>query len=111
MKKILRNLIEEDIEKILDNKKVSKKNFFILILHFLLENNTINLKEVNDLSEELNKDYKEFLNHFEEELLESNGEIISVLRTAIKKFRSRMSPILEKIEKIKENDHSKNNLN
>ena len=89
MKKILRNLIEEDIEKILDNKEISEKNFFFIILYFLLENDKINLKEVNDLSEELNKYYKEFLNYFEEELIESNGEIINILQNAFKKFRSR----------------------
>ncbi len=111
MKKVLRNLIEEDIEKILDNKEISEKNFFVLILHFLLENNSINLIEVNDLSEELKKHYKEFLNHFEEELIESNGEIISVLQKALGKFGERMCPILEKIDKIKQNDNSTHNFN
>jgi len=106
MEKILRDLVENDIEKILDNEKISEKNFFVLILHFLLENKTIDLIEVGNLSEELTKHYKEFLNYFEIELVESNGEIINVLQNALRKFRIRISPILDKIKRIKKNDDS-----
>jgi len=106
MEQILRDLAEKDIEKILNNKKISNKNFFILILHFLLENETINLMEVDELSKELEKHYKEFLDSFEIELVESNGEIIDILRNAVRKFRRRISPILEKVKKLKENADS-----
>lgn len=103
MEKILRDLIENDIEKVLDNKEIIDKNFFILILHFLLENDSIDLIEVGSLSEELTKHYKKFLNYFEMELVESNGEIINVLQNALRKFQIRISPILEKIKKLKQN--------
>lgn len=105
MEKILRDLAEKDIEKILDNEEINEKNFFYLILHFLLENPSINLTEVNELSKELEKHYKGFLDSFEMELVESNGEIISVLQEAIRKFRNRVSPIIDKVKKLK-NDHS-----
>lgn len=105
MEQLLRDLAEKDIEKILENKKINDKNFFILILHFLLENDNIDLLKVDELSKELEKHYKEFLETFELELVESNGEIISVLRTAISKFKERLSPILEKIKDLK-NDNS-----
>ena len=101
MEKILRDLAEKDIDKILDNKKINEKNFFILILHYLLENDSINLKEIDDLGNELSKEYKEFLNNFEVDLIESNGEIITVLKSALRKFRKRIYPILEKIKDLK----------
>ena len=106
MEKVLRDLIENDIEKILDNKEILDKNFFFLILHFLLENERINLIEVGSLSEELTKHYKEFLNYFEIELVESNGEIITVLQKAVRKFQARISPVMGKIKKLKENGRS-----
>ncbi len=108
MKKILRNLIEEDIDKILFDKEIKKKNFFLLIIHYLLECKSINLNDVNDLSIELRNKYEGFLKDFDLELLESNGEIIKVLKSALPKFNSRMADILEKIEKVKKNDHNKN---
>lgn len=110
MDKILRDLVEKDIEKILNNKKVINKNFFVLILHFLLENDTINLEEVNELSEELEKDYKDFLNAFEIELVEANGEIIDILKTGIRKFGDRISPILDKIKGLKKNASCKHDF-
>jgi len=102
MEEILRNLAEKDIENILDNKEVLDKNFFILILHFLLENESIDLSKVGELSKELEKQYKEFLDSFEMELLESNGEIINVLRDAVRKFRKRVSPIIDSIKELRE---------
>ncbi len=101
MEQILRDLVEKDIEKILENKKISDKNFFILILHFLLENESIDLSKVDELSNELENHYKEFLNSFEMELVESNGEIINVLREAIRKFSKRIRPILDKVKQLK----------
>ncbi|MHA1875140.1 MAG: hypothetical protein ACTSUC_01700 [Promethearchaeota archaeon] len=106
METLLRDLVEKDIEKILDNKKILNKNFFVLILHFLLENDRINLMKVDELSKELEKDYKEFLDSFEIELLESNGEIIKVLQNAIRKFKERINPVLKKIYRIKDNANS-----
>ena len=106
MEQILRDLAERDIENILDNKEILDKNFFMLILHFLLENESIDILKVDKLSEELRKHYKEFLDSFELELVESNGEIINVLRDAIRKFSKRISPILDKIRDLKQNDSS-----
>ena len=106
MEQLLRDLAEKDIENILDNKEILDKNFFMLILHFLLENESIDILKVDKLSEELRKHYKEFLDSFEMELVESNGEIIDVLRNAIRKFSKRISPILDKIKDLKQNDNS-----
>ena len=106
MEQILRDLAEKDIDKILQNKKISDKNFFILILHFLLENESIDLGKVDKLSEELKNQYKDFLDSFEMELVESNGEIINVLRDAIRKFSKRISPIIDKVKQLKQNDNS-----
>jgi len=106
MEQILRDLAEKDIENILDNKEILDKNFFMLILHFLLENESIDILKVDKLSEELRKHYKGFLDSFEMELVESNGEIIDVLRDAIRKFSKRISPILYKIRDLKQNDNS-----
>jgi len=106
MERLLRDLMEKDIEKILDNEEISNKNFFVLILHFLLENDCINLIKVEELGKELENHYKKFLDSFEMELLESNGEIISVLQNAIRKFRERITPVLEKVYKLKDNADS-----
>lgn len=106
MEKLLRDLAEKDIEKILDREEILDKNFFMLILHFLLESDSIDLLKVDKLSEELENQYKEFLDSFELELVESNGQIISVLRDAIRKFKERISPILYSINKLKKNANS-----
>ena len=111
MKKILRNLIENDIDKILDNEKIKPKNFFFLIVHYLLDNNRVNLKEVHEVAIELSNKYEAFLRDFDLELLESNGEIIKVLKSAIPKFNKRMVDILEKIENIRKNDNGNHNFN
>jgi hypothetical protein len=101
MKKTLRSLIEEDIEKILDNIEIKKKNFLFLIIHYLLECKSVNLKEVNNLSIELNNKYEQFLEVFEKELVSSNGEIIEVLRNSLKNFWTHIEPILNKIKELK----------
>lgn len=106
MEQLLRDLAEKDIEKILDREKITDKNFFMLILHFLLESDSIDLLKVDKLSEELENQYKEFLDSFELELVESNGQIINVLRDAIRKFKERISPILYSINKLKKNADS-----
>ena len=106
MEQLLRDLAEKDIDKILQNKEILDKNFFMLILHFLLENQSIDIMKVNDLSNELDKHYKDFLTAFEIELVESNGEIINVLRDAIRKFTNRISPIIDKVKQLKKNDDS-----
>ncbi len=106
MEQLLRDLAEKDIDKILQNKEILDKNFFMLILHFLLENDSIDLLKVDELSIELNNHYKEFLNSFEMELVESNGEIITVLRDGIRKFSKRIRPIIDKVKNLKKNDDS-----
>jgi len=102
MKKILRNLIEEDIDKVLDNNSIKKKNFLFLLIHYLLGNDILNLVEINGIAVELNEEYNSFLKDFDLELLEANGEIIKVLKTALPKFNKRIGHILEKIDKIKQ---------
>lgn len=102
MKKILRNLIEEDIDKVLDNNSIKKKNFLFLLIHYLLGNDMINLVEINGIAVELNEEYNSFLKDFDLELIESNGKIIKVLKSALPKFNKRIGYILEKIEKIKQ---------
>jgi len=102
MKKILRNLIEEDIDKVLDNNSIKKKNFLYLLIHYLLGNDMLNLVEINGIATELNTEYEAFLKDFDLELIESNGEIIKVLKSALPKFNNRIAYILEKIEKIKQ---------
>ena len=106
MEQLLRDLAEKDIDKILQNKEILDKNFFMLILHFLLENQSIDIMKVNELSNELDKHYKDFLTAFEIELVESNGEIINVLRDAIRKFTDRISPIIDKVKQLSKNDNS-----
>ncbi len=112
MKKLLRNLIEEDIEKILDNNKIKKKNFFFLFLYYLLENpDRIDLAEIGKVADEFSDEYESFLKNFELELIESNGEIIDVLKSAIPKFNKKIAYVLDKIDKIKENANHTHNFN
>jgi len=111
VKKILRNLIEGDIEKILDNNEISKKNFFFLFLHYLLENDRIDLVEIDRVSDEFSNEYESFLKNFELELIESNGEIIDVLKSALPKFNKRIGCVLNKIEKMKKNANRTYNFN
>jgi len=106
VKKLLRNLIEEDIDKVLDSEIVKKKNFFFLLIHYLLGNDVLNLVELSEIATELSNEYESFLNDFDIELTESNGEIINVLKSALPKFNQRIRPILERISKIKKNDDS-----
>ncbi len=111
MKKILRNLIEEDIDKILDNNEIKKRNFLFLLIHYLLNNERLNLVEINDIAIELNEEYQAFLKDFDMELIESNGEIIKVLKSALPKFNKRIAHIIEKIEEIKKNGNCTHNFN
>ena len=111
MKKILRNLIEEDIDKVLDNNEIKKKNFLFLLIHYLLGNDRLNLVEINNIAIELNEEYQTFLKDFDVELIESNGEIINVLKSALPKFNKRIAHIIEKIEEIKKNGNSTHNFN
>jgi len=111
MKKILRNLIEEDIDKILDNNEIKKKNFLFLLIHYLLSNDKLNLVEINGIATELNEEYEAFLKDFDIELIESNGEIIKVLKSALPNFNKKVAHILDKIEKIKKNANSTHNFN
>ena len=106
MKKILRNLIEEDIDKVLDSETIKKKNFFFLLIHYLLGNDVLNLTELSEIATELNNEYESFLTDFDIELTESNGEIINVLKSALPNFNQRIRPILERITKMKKNDNS-----
>jgi hypothetical protein len=106
MKTILRNLIEDDIDKVLDNEEIKKKNFFFLIIHYLLENDRLDLIEIDELGTELSNEYESFLKDFDLELIESNGEIINVLKSALSKFNARISPILDKIKNLKKNGNS-----
>jgi len=102
VKKILRDLIEDDIDKVLDNNEIKKKNFFFLLIHYLLGNDVLNLREINKIATELNNEYEAFLKDFDIELTQSNGEIINVLKSALPNFNNRIRPILERIEKIKQ---------
>jgi len=106
VKKILRNLIEEDIDKVLDSETIKKKNFFFLLIHYLLGNDVLNLTELSEIATELNNEYESFLTDFDIELTESNGEIINVLKSALPNFNQRIRPILERITKMKKNDNS-----
>jgi molecular chaperone GrpE (heat shock protein) len=108
MEKILRDLIDEDIDRVMDNEEIPKRNFFYLILHYLLEKKSIKLNEVNDLATELSKEYEDFLKDFDLELIESNGEIIDVLKNAMRKFRERLSPVMDKIDKFKYDESNDN---
>ncbi len=111
MKKILRNLIEEDMDKVLDNSEIKKKNFLFLLIHYLLGNDRLNLVEINDIAVELNEEYQTFLKDFDIELIESNGEIINVLKSALPNFNKRIAYIIEKIEQIKKNGNSTHKFN
>jgi len=106
VKKILRNLIEDDIDRVLDNEEINEKNFFFLILHHLLDNNRMDLIEINEIAAELSAEYEDFLKDFDLELAESNGEIIKVLKSAIPKFNNRIAHILDKIRKLEKNGNS-----
>jgi len=109
--KVLRNLVEEDIIKVLNNEKVNDKNFFWIIIHYLLDNDKINLEEIDDISKQLSMEYKQFLDAFDQELVDANGEIISVLKNGVRKFFYRMKPILDKLDKMKKNDNDKYQFN
>ena len=111
MKKILRDLIEDDIDKVLDNNEIKKKNFLFLLIHYLLDNDELNLVEINGIATELNEEYNSFLKDFDIRLIESNGEIINVLKSALPEFNNRIVHILDKIEKIKKNGNGKHNFN
>jgi hypothetical protein len=108
MEKILKNLIEDDIENVLDSNKIEEKDFFFSIIHYLLENVSINLIDVQNINEELKTTYNHFLDDLEIELAEANGQIINVLREAPHKFKQRIAPLLKKIEDMK-NGYNNNN--
>jgi len=109
MERILAKFYESDLLDLLDGKKTSQKDFFKLLILYLLENRTINVNEVNELSEELKGKYNDFIEYLDKELGNGLGDLIKLLRNSKKQFKEMMNPIVEKLEGMKNGHNSKNN--
>lgn len=111
MERILAKFYESDLLDLLDGKKTSQKDFFKLLILYLLENRTINVVEVNELSGELKGKYNNFIEYLDKELGNGLGDLIKLLRNSKKEFKKLMKPIVEKLEGMKNGHNNKNNFN
>lgn len=97
----LKDLLKEDIWKIINVEDIPKRNFFDYVLHMLLGSEKILLKDVVYLSKELDNRYNQILGEVNKYILEGNGEVLPTLKRLEKDYKDKIQPILNEIERYK----------
>jgi hypothetical protein len=82
---------------------VPQRDFFFYVLHFLLNNKSILLKDVVDMSKKLTNRYTQILGEVDEYIRQGNGEVLPALRRLDNDFTEKVLPIINQIKKYKEN--------
>ncbi len=99
----LRKLIKNDIWDIINGNEVTQRDFFTQVLHFLLNNKKILLKDVVDMSRELKNRYYQILGEVEEYITQGNGQVLPALRRLDADFTANVLPIIKEIKRYREN--------
>ena len=100
----LRKELKNDIWKVIDGEKVpkEKKNKFrLLVLQLLLESKGFNLGNAFQIADELEKEYNKIVDDFDNCLMDSNGDLINVLKNINDKYDNKIKSLLHKVEKLK----------
>ena len=99
----VKKLIKNDIWDIINGKESIQRDFFSDVLHFLLNNKKILLKDVVDMSKELKNRYYQILGEVDEYIRQGNGEVLPALRRLDNDFREKVLPIINEIKRYREN--------
>jgi len=101
MDKILLSFLESDLLDLLNGNDITQKNFFKLILLYLLEKEKFDLIEIDDISKDLKDDYNKFLMELDKKLGNGLGDLIKLLRETKKEFKELIKPYINRLEVIK----------
>ena len=99
----LKVLIKEDIWKIINNEETPDRDFFTYVLSHLLNNKKILLKDVVDLSKQLNNRYSQILGEVNKYIAQGNGDVLPALRKLDAEYTDKVLPILKEINEYKRN--------
>lgn len=83
-----------------------QKNFFKLVLLYLLEKDKFDMVEINSISGDLKDDYNKFLEELDKKLGNGLKDLIELLKETKKDFKELIKPYINKIVNIK-NGNSK----
>ena len=108
MEKILLSFLESDLLDLLNGEDRIQKNFFKLVLLYLLEKEKIDLIEIDIVSKDLRDDYNNFLEELDRKLGNGLGDLIKLLRETKKEFKDLIKPYMKRLEGMK-NGNSKHN--
>ena len=106
MEKILLSFLESDLLDLMNGEDRIQKNFFKLVLLYLLEKDTFDMVEINSISGDLKDDYNKFLEELDKKLGNGLGDLIKLLKETKKDFKELIKPYMKKIVNIK-NGNSK----
>lgn len=106
MEKILLSFLESDLLDLMNGEDRIQKNFFKLVLLYLLEKETFDIVEIDVISKDLKNDYNNFLEELDKKLGNGLGDLIKLLKETKKEFKELIKPYMEKIANIK-NGNSK----
>ena len=106
MEKILLSFLESDLLDLLNGEDRIQKNFFKLVLLYLLENKKFDLVEIDEISGDLKDKYNNFLEELDKKLGNGLKDLIELLRETKKEFKELMKPFINKLEGIR-NGNSK----
>jgi len=106
MEKILLSFLESDLLDLMNGEDRIQKNFFKLVLLYLLENDKFDMVEINSISGNLKTDYNKFLEELDKKLGNGLKDLIELLKETKKDFKELIKPYIEKIVNIK-NGNSK----
>jgi len=106
MEKILLSFLESDLLDLMNGEERIQKNFFKLVLLYLLEKETFDIVEIDAISKDLKNDYNNFLEELDKKLGNGLGDLIKLLKETKKDFKELIKPYMKKIVNIK-NGNSK----
>lgn len=100
----LKKELQKDFWKIINGEEIEEKKddiFLNYIFYLFLEKKSFLMDEVFKEAKILKRKYYKLMNNFDTLLEENYGQIIDVLKSVNEKYDSEMTPIMNKIEMIK----------
>ena len=101
----LRKELKQDIWKIIDGDEIPakrKNKFRFLVLQLLLESQGFNLGEAYQMADELETRYNKIVDDFDNYLLDSNGDLLDILKNVDKDYDDKIKPLLKKLTQYRE---------
>jgi len=104
----LRRELKNDIWKVIDGEKIPEvkiNKFRLLVLQLLLESKGFNLGNAFQIADDLEKEYNKIVDDFDKSLVDSNGDLINVLKNINDKYDNKIKSLLDKVEKLKNGEN------